>query len=372
VLPWPDGVVGAVLLAALVLVLLVLGRSPRFRAVLAAVLLGLALVLVPTRIAPPGWPPAGWTVVACDVGQGDAVVLATGRPGWVVLVDAGPDDGLVDACLDRLGVQGLAMVVLSHLHADHVGGLAGALRDRPVGAVAVGPVREPRWALTEVARRAGAAGAPLVALSAGRRLRWPALTLDVLGPRRPATWVDPDDGTAVNDGSLVLRAVTPAGTALLTGDVELAAQADLIGSGVNLRADVLKMPHHGSRYTSVGFLNAVGPRAVLVSVGAGNRYRHPDPGLLGGLERAGVAVHRTDIGGDVAVVVGPQGDADRDGRPDLEAVTRGDPLPARRRTGAGGVGRLSARGPPAPLGRPCCSTGRWRSGRSARPRRRGS
>ncbi len=313
-------------------------------------------------------------MVACDVGQGDAVVLATGRPGWAVLVDTGPEDGLVDACLDRLGVQALALVVLSHLHADHVGGLDGALRDRPVAAVAVGPVREPHWALREVARSAATAGAPLLALAAGRRLQWPGLTLDVLGPQHPDPWTDPDDGSAVNDGSLVLRASTGIGTALLTGDVELAAQADLLASGVDLRADVLKMPHHGSRYTSVAFLNAVAPRAVLVSVGAGNRYRHPDPGLLGGLERAGIAVRRTDTGGDVAVV-GRSGGADGTptaggpapgGSPaDAELVTRGDPLPARRRRAA-----LRPRGPPAPRGRPDWWRARspWdRSGRRRHP-----
>jgi hypothetical protein len=71
----------------------------------------------------------------------------------------------------------------------------------------------------------------------------------------------------------------------------------------------------------VAFLNAVSPRAVLVSVGAGNRYRHPDPGLVGGLERAGAAVRRTDLLGDVAVVGSPA---------DLELVSRGSPLPAPR------------------------------------------
>jgi competence protein ComEC len=321
VLGWPAGLPGAVLVGLLALAVLWFCRSPRGRVLLLAVALGLALVLVPTRVVPPGWPPAGWTVVACDVGQGDAVVLATGRPGWVVLVDAGPDDGPVDACLDRLAVQGIALVVLSHLHADHVGGLTGALRDRPVGGVAVGPVREPAWALRNVADAAAGAGAPLVELVAGRRLEWPGLAIDVVGPRHPATFVDGDDGTAVNDGSLVLRARTPAGTVLLTGDVELAAQADLLASGADLRADVLKMPHHGSRYSLFPFLNAVAPRAVLVSVGAGNRYRHPDPGLVGGLERAGATVRRTDLAGDVAVVGSSA---------DLELVSRGSPLPAPR------------------------------------------
>ncbi len=385
VVPWPDGVPGALLLTAVLVGLLLLARSRRFRALLVAVALGLALVLVPTRIVTPGWPPPGWVAVACDVGQGDAVVLATGRPGWVVLVDTGPGDGPVDACLDRLGVQGITLVVLTHLHADHIGGLAGALRDRSASGIAIGPVREPGWALRQVAGTASDAQVPTVGLVAGQRLVWPALSIDVIGPRHPDDAVDPDDGTAVNDGSLVLRARTGAGTILLTGDVELAAQADLLSSGEDLRADVLKMPHHGSRYSSVAFLAAVAPRAVLVSVGAGNPYRHPDPGLLGGLASAGVAVRRTDLTGDAAVTTGGTGR-------DLQLVTRGDPLPApRRRPGrrrghgpasirgsalrVGAAGQRSGpwvTGRPAPPGRPCCWPAPWPSGRSGRPRHRGS
>ena len=356
-LPWPAGVTGGVLLAVLVVVVLALAYRRRVRALLAAVVVGLAVVLVPTRLVPPGWPPAGWAVVACDVGQGDAVVLATGRPGWVVLVDAGPDDGLVDACLDRLGVEGLALVVLSHLHADHVGGLAGALRGRPAGAVAIGPSRTPRWALEDAARQAAAAGAPLVELEAGRRLRWPGLVVDVLGPRRPTPVVDPEDGTAVNDGSLVLRAATPVGSVLLSGDVELAGQDELLASGVDLRAAVLKMPHHGSRSTSARFLATVAPRAVLVSVGAGNRYRHPDPGLLEALIRAGAVVRRTDTAGDVAVAVDEAGGA-------VEVVSRGDPLPPPR--------RVRGRGSPGPRAPPRWSRARSRSARPVRRPRRAS
>ncbi len=329
--PWPDGLTGALLLTGILLVLLVLARIRRVRALLLAVLVGLALVLVPTRVVPPGWPPPGWTVVACDVGQGDALVLATGVPGWVVVVDAGPQDGPTDACLDRLGVHGISLLLVSHLHADHMGGIGGALRDRPTAGVAVGPAHDRGWALRTVAGTAAAAGAPVVELVAGRTLTWPALRIDVLGPVHPPTSVDADDGTAVNDTSLVVRAHTPAGTVLLTGDVELAAQADLLASGVDLRADVLKVPHHGSRYTSVAFLNAVRPRAALVSVGAGNTYRHPNPTLMDLLAGAGVRVARTDQAGDTAVVAAP--DADRDGRPDLALVTRGDPQPPPRRSG---------------------------------------
>jgi competence protein ComEC len=325
-LRWPDGPAGGLLLAGAVLLLAVLVRFRRIRAVLVAVCLGAALVLVPTRLVPVGWPPAGWSVVACDVWQGDAVVLATGIPGSAVLVDTGPDPGFLDGCLSRLGVQVLAMVVVSHLHADHLGGIDGAVHGRSVGAVAVGPGRDPERAFRSLAHTAADAGAPFVSLRPGQRLSWPALVIDVLGPLHPPPHVDPDNGTAINDTSVVLRATTPTGRVLLTGDAELAAQADLLASGVDLRADILKMPHHGSRYSSPEFLAAVRPRAVLVSVGAGNSYGHPNETLLSALVAAGATVRRTDRSGDTAVVAGA--DTDHDGRPDPEVVERGDPRPA--------------------------------------------
>ena len=120
---------------------------------------------------------------------------------------------------------------------------------------------------------------------------------------------------------MVLRARTAFGTALLTGDVELLAQARLLTSGTDLRADVLKVPHHGSRYTDPALLAAVRPRLALVSVGAGNSYRHPNDGVLELLRRSGALVRRTDESGDVAVVAtaaGPQ------------VVARGSPSPPPR------------------------------------------
>lgn len=143
-LPWPGGLTGGVLLAAATLAVVVIVRA-RFRgrgwlcSALAALLL-LAVLRPPqlTRTLS-GWPPPDWSYVQCAVGQGDAAVLALG-PGEALVVDAGPEPGPVDDCLRALGVRRVPLLLLTHFHADHVGGLSGVLRGRSVGGS-----RPPRW-----------------------------------------------------------------------------------------------------------------------------------------------------------------------------------------------------------------------------------
>jgi competence protein ComEC len=122
------------------------------------------------------------------------------------------------------------------------------------------------------------------------------------------------DGTEINNASLVMRATTPAGRVLLSGDVELSAQARILDERADVAADVLKVPHHGSRYTSPELFEAVGARIALVSVGAQNPYGHPSRFTLRLLARMGALVLRTDTSGDTAIVATDDGP---------RAVTRG-------------------------------------------------
>ncbi|CAA9245629.1 MAG: DNA internalization-related competence protein ComEC/Rec2 [uncultured Corynebacteriales bacterium] len=306
--PWPGGTAGAFLLVGALILAAVAARHRAVRRILLAVLVGAVLVFLPVRTLAPGWPPPGWIFVACSVGQGDALAVRTG-PGAAMVVDAGPDPAAVDSCLRDLGVRAVPTVLLSHLHADHVDGLAGVLRGRSVGELEVGASRDPPGAWREVEETARRFGVPVRTVAAGERRQVGGLMVDVLGPGRAfrGTRSDP------NNSSVVVRVGTGGRTLLLGGDIETEAQDALVRSGVDLRADVLKIPHHGSAYGSPEFLRAARASVAVVSVGRDNDYGHPSPRLLRELDRLGVRTLRTDLDGDVAVV-------ERDGR--LAVVTR--------------------------------------------------
>ncbi|HSK61080.1 MAG TPA: competence protein ComEC, partial [Actinomycetospora sp.] len=159
----------------------------------------------------------------------------------------------------------------------------------------------------------------------GTVLRWPGLVIEVLGPVRTPTRVDGEDGAAVNDTSVVLRAHTPVGRVLLPGDAELASQSSLLGTGDDLHAEILKVPHHGSRSSLPSFLTAARSSLALVSVGRGNTYGHPNPQVVGLLARNGALVRRTDESGDLAVI------SSVEPRAGPSVVARGDPRPDPRR-----------------------------------------
>ena len=297
--PWPATGPGVLVLSGLLVSGLLLLRHRRIRALALAALTGVAAILLPSRvIALPGWPAPGWLLTACDVGQGDAMVLATDEPGVAVVVDTGPDPALVDRCLDRLDIGTIPLLVLTHLHADHIDGLAGALDGRSVGAIGIGPEVDLSAALAQVRRTAQQHGVPIVALPLGTSWSAGGLSLQVLGPRQLFHGTDSDP----NNDSVVMMAQRAAIRILMTGDVETEAQQQLLNAGPDLAADVLKVPHHGSSKDLPSFLRAISPEVAVIGVGRDNDYGHPSPRTLEELRAVGTgAILRTDTEGDVAV-----------------------------------------------------------------------
>ncbi len=303
-IPWAAGWSGAVLMTALTSALLLAARRPVLRRLLLVVAVAAALGAVPIRWAASGWPPDGVVVVACDVGQGDAVVIPEGD-GAAVVVDTGPDPVPVDACLRRLGVTEVSLLILTHFHVDHIGGVAGVFRGRRVDSVVLPTFDEPAAGETAVRSASMAAGTAVAEAGVGWGYRHGAIDLRVIGPSHPlfGTRSDP------NNNSLIVMARIRGVFVLLAGDAEVEEQHSLLmGLGADaLRADILKVAHHGSSFQDPELLDVVHPRVALVSVGADNPYGHPSLPVLRRLETNGARVLRTDLSGDIAVVSNPDG-----------------------------------------------------------------
>ncbi|MFE5408819.1 ComEC/Rec2 family competence protein [Microbacterium sp. NPDC056569] len=302
-LPWIQGWPGAVALAAVGLAVglaialdrggqrarrIVRGGSVAVVAVLAGAGLGAAAL---TSIAGRWTLPADWSVLACDVGQGDAVLLRSGPA--VALVDTGPDPEPLAACLSRAGIERIDLLVLTHFDLDHVGGL-DAVRGR-VGMVLHGPVdadgRAAVATLTSLGARATEASAGLAgALGDARwRVLWPKA-----GSRAFPTG---------NDASVVLDVrgggIPPT---LLLGDLSASPQRLLTASGALAPPyAIVKVAHHGSADQDPDLYVAARPSVALVTVGVGNDYGHPRDEALAIVDGVGARIARTDLDGAIAL-----------------------------------------------------------------------
>lgn len=296
---WRADGPGLVLLTVLCLLLAVvlprvLSRAPATAAT--AVVLG---VVVAVPAPTPGWPPPDWAIVACDVGQGDGLVLATG-PGSAVVVDTGRDPAAIDGCLDRLGVTRVPLVVITHFHDDHSGGLAGVLEGRAVAGIQVTDLPVPITMAERTRAVAAQYDVPLRIGAPGEAARIGELRWRLLAPTGPPP---ADSESPSNDASLVMLARVRGVSILLTGDQEPASQARLRREHPGLRADVLKVAHHGSGRQDPELIRSLGARLALISVGVDNDYGHPHPDTMALLQSSGMSVRRTDRDGDIAVVV---------------------------------------------------------------------
>jgi len=313
-IPWPDGTWGAAATLGVIglvglLIFLLRERRSKLALLVASAIFTFVggLFLANSQVSSTifsSWPPRDWQVVACDVGQGDALVFRLTKDSAIVS-DVGADAELITNCLHQLGVLKVPMVLLTHFHSDHAGAI-GALVPFDPQLIGVTSLQSPPQVAALVTATARGARAPVHVLSAGNQLQIFGTKITVIWPPRKIEPVLELSQAPENDASLVFlveQQTAPDSAVirtLVTGDIELAAQAHLARHWPGLLVDIYKVPHHGSRVQDERIAGLVGARHAIISVGAENDFGHPQAVTVSSLEQAGMRVHRSDLSGDIA------------------------------------------------------------------------
>ncbi len=229
-----------------------------------------------------------------DVGQGDAILIQT--PEKNVLIDGGERGSTAVNYIQSQGITGLDLVIGTHPHSDHIGGLINVLQLLPVGEIidpgVVHTTKTFENYLTLIDKKD-------IKFTVGRtglkRDLGGGAVMQILHPSSPSS-------ARLNDASIVARVVFGSVSFLFTGDAESAAETEILNSGCDLTGTVLKVGHHGSRKaTTRAFLNAVKPEIAVIMCGRDNTYGYPHKETLGRLGKAGADVYRTDKEGTIVI-----------------------------------------------------------------------
>ena len=267
-------------------------------------MLGLAWLAPLFVVVPPPPAPGTFRVTVLDVGQGLAVLVQT--HAHAMLYDTGPrfndsaDAGnrIIAPMLRASGIRALDALVVSHQDSDHSGGALSLLQTVPVGWLDSSLAEQNTIVVAQRAR--GAAARRCIA---GTRWRWDGVEFAILYPF-DSTYLEPRIKT--NDLSCVLRVSGAGGSVLLTGDIEARAESALLARDAGaLRADLLIVPHHGSRTSSTpAFIAAVRPAVAVYTPGYRNRFGHPRPEIVARYAAAGIRAYRTDYDGALSFAFG--------------------------------------------------------------------
>lgn len=240
-------------------------------------------------------------IVFFDVGQGDSALL-TLAGGERVLIDGGPDW----STLERLGSympffdRRIDVLILSHPNTDHMAAFPEVLRRYSVGTLVTAGTVFDSGIYAATLSGASIRNVPLIVMRAGQTIVVGDDTLEALWP---PTEMPRGFSKNENNASLTLRFTHAGKRILFTGDLEEIVEKTLVEAAADLRADILKVPHHGSRSSSsTGFLLAVQPSIAVISVARDNAYGHPHPHVLDRLRAVGAEIRRTDEEGDIEIV----------------------------------------------------------------------
>jgi beta-lactamase superfamily II metal-dependent hydrolase len=230
-----------------------------------------------------------------DVGQADSILLQI-PGGQNILVDAGnnEDGPLVVEYLREQGVQKIDYLVATHPHEDHIGGMDNVIKNFEIGKVFMPNIQTTTKTFEDVLLALKAKDLKITTAKAGVSvLEQDNLKMNFVAPNK-------NNYEDLNNWSAVMRVQYGDTAFLLTGDAEQLSEKEMLAAGANLKADVLKIGHHGSNSsTGKKFLNAVAPEYAVISVGKDNDYGHPHKETLARLTKAGIKIYRTDQSGTI-------------------------------------------------------------------------
>lgn len=242
-------------------------------------------------------PVAGGTLAVhfIDVGQGDSMLVQSG--GKNMLIDAGTLDSgsTVVKYLKEHGVSTIDVLVSTHPHSDHIGGMTDVLNNFPVKVIYDSGVPHTTQTYEQYLTLIDQKDIKYVVPEPGDLIDFaPGVAVQVLAAG--------GHYEELNDRAIILKATHGDNSFLFMGDAGFDVESDLIKSGYDLQSDVLKVGHHASKYSSgTSFLKAVQPKISVIEVGADNPYGHPTREAINRLEAAGSTIYRTDYDGDIVV-----------------------------------------------------------------------
>jgi competence protein ComEC len=238
--------------------------------------------------------PVGNLVVSfLDVGQGDAEIVQVN--GQAMLIDAGTNASTAALVGDikALGLTRFDVVVGTHPHEDHIGGMDAVINQFGIGTIYMPKVTTTTKTFSDVLTAIKNKGLSITTPTVGSTFTLGSAQCTILAPSNPSS-------NDLNNASIVIKLTYGTTSFLFTGDAQTESEQAMLLGAFSLKADVLKVGHHGSSTsTSPAFLNAVSPKYAVIEVGAGNDYGHPHQGTLDKLGSAGVKVYRTDLNGTV-------------------------------------------------------------------------
>ena len=306
-LSWPTGVAGTLVAAGLILAALLWLRAEPTNlrnigiAVIALIVASSVGSIGFTVIKAAGWPLRNWSVIACDVGQGDGLVIKSA--GKIAVVDVGREDKLIDGCLSKLNIKVIDLLVLTHFDMDHIGGLRGAVEGRQVKLAMVSPFKDERWGATGTNQYLADARIPIVTAERNMTGYLGEISWLVLSPQRAA--VGAEDS---NDASIAMlwqetnfNFLTMADTGE-RAQMRMAEDLGWVSKVANTETPlILKVAHHGSADQFVELIEALNPEVSIISAGKQNSYGHPTDRTLKALESTGSSIIRTDHLGSIAL-----------------------------------------------------------------------